>query len=177
MEAEMPLSKFLTSYKSRIGFGLAFLIVIAAAIQLLVGQVHAGIPTYNQDEHRVAIKGYDTVAYFLESKPVQGSKEFSYKWEDANWFFASAENRELFQTNPSRYAPQFGGYCALGIALGQYADVDPKAWTIVDGKLYLNKTIEVRDARWRKDPDKHIPKAEHNWHMKREQLRDARSAS
>lgn len=173
----MPLSKLLISNKLRVGFGVAILIVIVAATKLFVGQVQADIPTYSQDAIRVAIKGYDTVAYFLENKPVQGSEEFSYEWEDAKWHFASADNRELFQANPARYAPQFGGYCALGIALGQYAVVDPEAWTIVDGKLYLNKSIEVRDTRWRKDPGKHIPKAEENWHRKRDQLRDARISS
>jgi len=173
----MPLVTTLAKHKSRIGFGVAVLIIVVAISKLLVGQVHADVPSYNQDDHRVAIKGYDTVAYFLESRPVLGSEKFSYEWEDAYWHFASAENRELFQANPARYAPQFGGYCALGIAFDQYVNIDPEAWTIVDGKLYLNKSIEVRDTQWRKESGKYIPEAEHNWYKNRDNLRDQRFSS
>lgn len=174
----MPLVTTFAKHKSRIGFGVAVLIIVVAISKLLlVGEVHADIPSYNQDDHRVAIKGYDTVAYFLESRPVPGSEKFSYEWEDAYWHFASAENRELFQANPARYSPQFGGYCAMGIAFGQYVDIDPEAWTIVDGKLYLNKSIEVRDTRWRKESGKYIPEAENNWNTNRDNIRDQRFSS
>jgi YHS domain-containing protein len=58
----------------------------------------------------VAIKGYDPVAYFAKGRPVKGLKEFSYKWNDAKWYFSSAQNRDLFASDPERYAPQYGGY-------------------------------------------------------------------
>jgi YHS domain-containing protein len=87
----------------------------------------------------VAIKGYDTVAYFTQHKAVKGSDKFAYHWLGADWYFASAENRELFRREPVRYAPQYGGYCADGVSAGTITtNIDPKAWRIIDGKLYLS---------------------------------------
>jgi YHS domain-containing protein len=64
----------------------------------------------NKSNNGIAIKGYDSVAYHTEGRAVKGNKNFSYKWNDAEWYFASAKNRDLFATNPERYAPQYGGY-------------------------------------------------------------------
>jgi hypothetical protein len=87
----------------------------------------------------VAIKGYDTVAYFTEHKAVKGSPRYSYRWLDANWYFDSAENRDLFAREPVKYAPQYGGYCADGVSAGTITtNIDPNAWRIIDGKLYLS---------------------------------------
>ncbi len=127
--------------------------------------------TYNVDSEKVAIHGYDTVAYFTESKPMQGKDEFEEVWEDARWQFSSATNLELFKANPERYAPQFGGYCAGGLAVGEYADGDPKLFTIVDGKLYLIKNEHFLE-RWREAPEAHVEFAEYNWTNFRDELRD-----
>ena len=171
----MALSKLLGSRQMRIGYAAGLMIVVAAiTAKMFVGQVHAGIPSYNVNEERVAIKGYDTVAYFLKSAAVKGSGEFAHRWQDAYWHFSSASNRDLFVTNPERYAPQFGGYCAMGIALGKIVDVDPEAWTIVNGQLYLNKSMVVRDATWRKEKEKHLAQAQANWNSNRAELRDER---
>lgn len=87
----------------------------------------------------VAIKGYDPVSYFTENKAVEGSAQFSYRWLGADWHFASAENRDLFKADPVKYAPQYGGYCADGVSFGTITtNIDPKAWRIIDGKLYLS---------------------------------------
>lgn len=88
----------------------------------------------------VAIQGYDPVAYFTESEAVKGSEEHALKWLGANWHFASEEHKEMFSANPSKYAPQYGGHCATGMAIhgGLTKDIDPEAWAIIDGKLYLN---------------------------------------
>ena len=99
----------------------------------------------------MAIHGYDTVAYFTEGKAVKGSGEFEQVWQEVRWQFASATNRDRFTANPERFAPQYGGYCALGLSAGEYSDVDPEAWTIVDGKLYLTHSLEYRET-WRKAP-------------------------
>src|SRR5688572_20851360 len=100
------------------------------------------VSAYSQKEvfskSNLAIQGYDPVAYFKNSKPVQGKKEFSYSWKDATWNFASQENLEDFKNNPEKFAPQFGGYCAYGVADGHKAPTSPDAWTIVGDKLYLN---------------------------------------
>jgi hypothetical protein len=111
----------------------------------------------------IAIKGYDPVAYHKDGKPVKGSSEYEFKWKDAKWRFASAEHRDLFEADPERYAPRYGGYCAWAVAQGYTASVDPKnAWSIVEGKLYLNYDVEVKE-KWEKDIPGNITKADANW--------------
>src|SRR5205807_871929 len=97
------------------------------------------------EEARLAISGYDPVAYFTVGKPVPGQSEFEHSWHNARWRFASAAHRDAFAGNPDRYAPEYDGYCAGGIALkSPHKDtVDPEAWAIVDGKLYL-----THDRHW-----------------------------
>lgn len=110
----------------------------------------------------VAIKGYDAVAYHLEGKPVQGSKDFVFEWQEATWRFASAENRDRFAAEPQRWAPAYGGWCAYGVSKGGLYAIDPKAWSIVDGTLYLNYSLEVRDT-WLEDTSGFIAAANRNW--------------
>lgn len=110
-----------------------------------------------------AIQGYDPVAYFTQSQPVKGSKEFSFAHADQVWYFASAENLEVFKSNPEKYAPQFGGYCAYGMSRGYKAKTEPDAWTIVEGKLYLNYNTDVRDNIWNEKQSEFIEKANTNW--------------
>ena len=110
----------------------------------------------------VAINGYDPVGYFVEDQPVNGSEEYAYTWKDATWYFATKENLETFKSNPEKYAPQYGGYCAYGAYEDHTAPTEPDTWTIVDGKLYLNYNIEVRDL-WRQNPVEHIKVADKNW--------------
>jgi YHS domain-containing protein len=109
-----------------------------------------------------AVKGYDVVAYFSEKKPVKGDKQFTHYWKGAEWFFASKQNLELFKGSPEKYAPQYGGYCAYGTSRGYKASTSPDAFTIADGKLYLNYNQEVRNA-WDKDRQAFIEKADNNW--------------
>ena len=111
----------------------------------------------------VAIKGYDPVAFHRDGKPVIGSGEYELKWKDAKWRFASAENRDLFKDDPDKYAPRYGGYCAWAVAEGYTAGVDPEnAWSIVDGRLYLNYNAEIKQ-KWEKDIPGFIKKADANW--------------
>ena len=109
-----------------------------------------------------AIRGFDPVAYFAEARPLKGSDKFSYPWKGATWSFASAENRDRFAAAPEKYAPQYGGYCAYGVAQNYAVSIDPQAWSIVDGKLYLNYSRSVRET-WNKDIPGHIRKADANW--------------
>ena len=109
-----------------------------------------------------AINGYDPVAYFNESKPVKGTKEFKYVWKDATWLFSSQKNLDAFKADPEKFAPQFGGFCAYGVSDNHKAPTSPDAWTIVDGKLYLNYDLGVKEL-WSKDRDKRIKVANANW--------------
>ena len=116
----------------------------------------------NEDGSGVAIKGYDPVAYFTQSRPVKGSPAFTYQWMNSTWWFASAEDRDEFATNPEKYAPQYGGYCAYGVSQGHTAPIDPEAWTIVEGKLYLNYSKGVKKT-WSEAIPQHIEEANRNW--------------
>ena len=110
----------------------------------------------------VAIEGYDPVAYFTMGRPVKGSDEFAHKWLGATWHFVSAEHRNLFTPDPAKYAPQYGGYCSSAVSMGYIGVVDPKAWRIVDGKLYLIYS-KASLARWEQDIPGKIAKADANW--------------
>jgi YHS domain-containing protein len=109
-----------------------------------------------------AIRGYDPVAYFTEGKPVEGSRKFTHEWKGATWRFSSAQNRDAFAAAPDKFAPQYGGYCAYGVANGYTVSTVPEAWSVVDGKLYLNYSLGVR-ADWLKDVPGYIRKADGNW--------------
>lgn len=110
----------------------------------------------------IAINGYDAVAYFKQSAPVKGQTQFTYLWKGGKWLFSSAENMNDFKANPEKYAPQYGGYCAYGTADGHKAPTDPEAWTVLDGKLYLNYNKKVFGL-WQKDRANYIIKADKNW--------------
>ncbi|WP_298156549.1 YHS domain-containing (seleno)protein [Flavobacterium sp.] len=109
-----------------------------------------------------AINGYDAVAYFTDNKAVKGNPKLVYRWKDADWTFANEANRKLFQENPEKYVPQYGGYCAYGASEGHKAPTDPEAFTLVDGKLYLNYNQQVM-AMWRTEEQALIRKADANW--------------
>lgn len=111
---------------------------------------------------KVAIDGTDPVAYFTDSKPVAGKSEFSTTYKGATWYFASSEHRDMFVKDPAHYAPQYGGYCAWAVAQGNTADIDPEAWKIVDGKLYLNYDLDIK-KKWEQDIPGNIAKANANW--------------
>ena len=117
-------------------FGSGVIVLLA-----LVGLGHAAderSAPVNQSSDGVAVEGYDPVAYFTDSKPVKGSSQYTYRWQGAIWHFASAQHRDAFAKSPESYAPQYGGYCAYGVSQGHTAPVDPAAWKIINGKLYLN---------------------------------------
>lgn len=110
----------------------------------------------------LAVKGYDVVAYFEDGKAMPGAKDFTHTWQKIEWRFASAAHRDLFAAAPEKYAPQFGGYCAWAVSQGYTAAIDPEAWKVVGGKLYLNYDKKVQ-AKWEQDQAALIAKADQNW--------------
>lgn len=110
----------------------------------------------------VAIRGADPVAFFTEGKPVIGSASHALMYEGAMWHFASADNMAAFTANPDRYAPKYGGYCAFAMSRGAIATTVPEAWSIVDDKLYLNFSVNVRQV-WNEDIPGNIRKADGHW--------------
>lgn len=114
---------------------------------------------FGYEHNGIAIRGYDTVAYFTQSKPVEGSDAFSTQWSGATWKFASQEHLNLFIENPEKYAPQYGGYCAYGVAQMNLVKIEPDQWTIIDDKLYLNFNAKLNKA-WKKNTTSYIKMAD-----------------
>ena len=102
-------------------------LLILTGLFLLSFTAYAVDPTYTAFLSDKAIRGYDTVAYFTENKPVKGAEEFSYEYKGAQWLFSSAENLELFKAEPEKYAPQYGGYCAYAVSKGSTAPIKPES--------------------------------------------------
>ena len=123
-------------------------------------------PSARSEEPKLSISGYDPVAYFTDGKPVQGKSEIEHLWHKLRWRFASSEHREMFAKDPDHYAPQYDGYCAMGVAetggVAHKDTVDPEAWAIVDGKLYLTHMPQGMDD-WRQNPAAFIKQADANW--------------
>ena len=123
----------------------------------------APVPALNV-KNGVAVKGYDPVAYFNDAKPVKGLPEHTFKWQGATWQFVSEEHRSAFMREPTKYAPQYGGYCAFAVSQGSIVDIDPNQWKIVNGRLYLNANV-LALTLWSHDPEGHIKKGDANWQL------------
>ena len=139
-----------------------FLIAIIFSFALFSCAKVSQISPVNVTADGVAIKEYDPVAYFTDRRPVKGIPEFKYEWKGAEWRFASSDHLEMFKKDPDKYAPRYGGYCAYAVSQGKTADIDPEAWTIFEGKLYLNLDKDVQRL-WGKNMQEYIQKADGNW--------------
>jgi len=144
------------------------LIKLILALAVLAASHGMAEDPINTNWRGLAIKGYDPVAYFTAAKPVEGDGDFEFEWMEATWRFASAANRDKFAAAPENYAPQFGGYCSWAVSQGYTAGIDPQAWRVVEGKLYLNYSLKVQKT-WEEDVPGNIKRADANW----PKLRDA----
>jgi hypothetical protein len=136
----------------------------ALTITMFVSPAFADTAPEMSGMPRLAIGGYDTVAYFTVGKAVPGSLDYQTVWHDARWQFANKTDLDLFTANPEKYAAQYDGHCAMGVAYenGHKDTVDPEAFTIVDGKLYVNHT-KYWTTEWRKNEHENISRADKNW--------------
>ena len=139
-----------------------YIMFLTAFSLLLSTNALALDPVYTGFFSDKAIKGYDTVAYFTENKPVKGSTDYSFEYKGATWLFASQENLELFKDSPEKYEPQYGGYCAYAVSQNTTASIKPELFTIHDGKLYLNYNQSIND-KWLKQKVSFIEDADKNW--------------
>ncbi len=126
-------------------------------LQIGFSQDHASSDVYSTSKG--AIDGYDPVAYFTEKQAVKGQKNIMYEWQNAQWHFASEENKAAFIQDTEKYAPQYGGYCAYGWAQGYAAKTEGTAWSVVENKLYLNYNSKVKST-WDEDQKAFIKKAD-----------------
>lgn len=141
---------------------LAMGVIAAATLTFGAVGMASAAEAVNVDANGLALKGHDPVAYFTEGKPVRGKSANSFTWSGATYHFATPANRDIFSKEPAKYAPQYGGHCALGTALGKKLPGDPNVWKIVDGKLYLNVNSEIQQ-KWVQDIPGHIAKADKTW--------------
>ena len=138
--------------------------MIALTIAVFAYPAFADTAPEMNDTPRLAIGGYDTVAYFTVGKAVPGSLEYQTVWHDARWQFANKADLDLFIAEPEKYAAQYDGHCAMGVAYedGHKDTIDPEAFTIVNGKLYVNHT-KYWTTEWRKNESENISRGNKNW--------------
>ena len=139
-----------------------FTIALGLIAGLVTGAAAYQKSPVNVSRGDLALQGYDAVAYWTSGQPTLGSPSFEHRWKDAAWRFSTAANRDQFAKDPARYAPEFGGYCAYAVSRGYTADIDPNAWRIIDGRLYLNYSKRVQKL-WEEDVPGNIAKGRQNW--------------
>ncbi len=137
-------------------------IALTAILALAMISAASAKSLLNVDRSGVGIKGYDPVAYFTQDKAVRGDAQFQSKADGVIYYFASAENKAAFDTNPAKYEPQFGGFCAWAVSRGYTAPVDPNAFQIVNGRLLLQYSLKVRKD-FSADTEGNLRKADANW--------------
>jgi YHS domain-containing protein len=144
----------------------SFLLLAGFALTLSAQPTEQRKKQFNIEKTGLAIEGYDPVAYFTEHKAIKGKKEFATVYEGVTYRFATEQNRQTFKTNPARYEPQYGGWCAYAMGTnGEKVEVDPETFKITDGKLYLfyNKLFNNTLTSWNKDELKLKANADKNW--------------
>ncbi|MCA9421273.1 MAG: YHS domain protein [Nitrospira sp.] len=135
---------------------LGFLFMVFMAI--VATPAFAGDVTHSTP----GLSGYDPVAYFTEGKPMKGSGYHVAEHLGVTYAFATKEHKRLFEENPEKYVPAYGGYCAYGVAVGKKFVSDPEAWKIVEGRLYLNLDRDIQ-SKWAKDIPGYLKKSEVKW--------------
>lgn len=138
-------------------------VFLLAGVMLLSACSLNGQKVYQTEQGN--IRGFDPVAYFTENKAVPGLIDHQVKDESGTWYFSSAENKVLFEQSPEQYLPQYGGYCAYAMSFGLVVSSDPHAFSIINDKLYLNYSLDVRE-KWLKKPHQYIEDADENWRKK-----------
>jgi YHS domain-containing protein len=140
---------------------LAFGLALATAPSASGSSSKSPVDPVNSED-RIAVKGYDPVAYFTNGQPTAGLEQYSYTWKGKTYRFGSADNLQRFKADPAKYVPQYGGYCAFAMSIDRIADIDPKQWAIVDGKLYLNNNF-FSQTLWSLNKGSRIESADRNW--------------
>jgi YHS domain-containing protein len=136
---------------------------IALILAGVIGVLFLGSNAVAQaSDDRLALKGYDTVAYFTDKRPMVGNSQYQHEWDGAIYRFASAKHLELFKANPDRYLPQYHNWCAASVAKGEKVRPNPEYWLVVDKRLYLfGKSIGP--GLMKADPAAMKRRADKNW--------------
>ena len=152
-------SESIVNYLLRLFLTVAiFLLMLAAAYS----QKYEGKHFNNLDANGVIIDGYDPVAFFTDNKPVKGDAQFQFKYQDAIYYFASQQHLDLFKSDPEKYKPQFGGWCAYAVSLGRVAPIDVNTFSIVNGRLVIQHNQRAVNG-WNKDVQGNLELADKYW--------------
>jgi YHS domain-containing protein len=160
----IALLRFRWYHESREEVKMNGLIKFIAAIALIGIHASGALANdlINAKPGGVAVKGYDVVAYFTQDRAIEGSEDFVHEWRGVLWRFSSPEHLAAFRDTPENYAPRYGGFCSGGMALGNRAPIDPEAFAVIDGKLYLNYSKAVLH-NFKVNPEEKIKQADANW--------------
>ena len=138
-------------------------LLIAAVLLALTSTVMAADKTLvNVDAGGLALQGHDPVAFFTDAKPVKGLPSYTTTFNGARYWFASEAHKQMFEKEPAKYEPQFGGFCAYGASVGKAKPIKIEAWEIVNGRLLMQYDIDTRDA-FDKDPQSRLKLADEKW--------------
>jgi len=141
-------------------------VILLCAVMLIAGSAVAQPADVRQKQFNIekglAIEGYDPVAYFTDNKPVKGARKFESDYEGAKYYFASAEHKALFDSNPARYAPAYGGYCGYAASIDRLSPISPEWFQIIDGRLILQHNKKAFDL-FNKQLNENVVKADQNW--------------
>jgi YHS domain-containing protein len=132
-------------------------ITLVAALRL----VSAG-EAINLDKHGLALQGYDPVAYFTDNKPVKGDENYTASYKGGTYRFASAAHKETFESNPAKYAPQFGGFCGYAASINKLAPIEVEYFQVLHGRLVMQHN-EKAWKLWHEDVEGNLRKADANW--------------
>lgn len=135
---------------------------VAAILFSALSGILAAKELHNLNRDGVALQGFDPVAFFTDSRAVQGNSQFQSQYDGAKYYFASAEHKAAFDKEPGKYEPQFGGYCAYGASQGHPAPIKIEAWQIVNGRLLMQYDLGIKD-KFNKDQQGNLRKADQNW--------------
>jgi YHS domain-containing protein len=136
--------------------------LFVALMLLSLSTIAAAKDLLNLDGNGVAIQGYDPIAFFTDSRPVKGNPQFQSEYRGAKYYFVSAEHKAIFDKEPAKYEPQFGGYCAYGASKGSRAPIKIEAWQIVNGRLLMQYNLDIK-GKFNQDQSGNLRKADQNW--------------
>jgi YHS domain-containing protein len=160
---QMMRKKATESRFFRFLFAVVILLMTAMLAVVTVNAQEESATNFNNlDDKGVILDGYDPVAFFTDNKPVKGNPNFQQVYQGAIYYFASADHLELFKSNPVKYRPQFGGWCAYAVSLGRIAPIDVNTFSIVDGRLFIQHNQRAVNG-WNKDVAGNITKADKYW--------------
>lgn len=129
---------------------------------MLVSSISFAGVTTSTNDNGVILSGYDTVSYFTKGAPTEGFAGISAVYNDAIYHFTSVENRDTFNADPAKYAPQYGGFCAFGTSISQKIAVDPTKFEVIDGKLFVQSSAKALEL-FQPEKAKKIVTANANW--------------